>query len=134
MKKLRFSHAPWRPLLALATTVFMNPASLAETTVRVPGKDRAGQPLTSRPLDQPAQSVKAGERSTDSQAMQEQRRMELRAALRANKRKLDEAASASAAAAALTEYHLSAQERAEMRQQLGQQLRPVRVDSDRAKP
>lgn len=143
MKKYRFLRAPWRPFLVVATTALVSPASIAVTPGEVPGKHSAGQ-STSTGASASAQrasdraSERASERMSESQAMQEQRRVELRAALRAHKRKIDEtaraASAASAAQAALEERHLNALERAEMRQQLGQQLRPVRIDSERTKP
>ena len=107
----------------------MHPVALAVTPVgtpaAVPGKDSAGQ------------SSQAGKIS-ESRAQQEQRRVELRAALRDQKRKNDEAAKAASAVSdadtALKERHLNARQRAEMRQQLAQQGRQQRLDSANAKP
>lgn len=134
--------APFAPFLALAIMVSMNSALLAATPASVPGKDRIGQSVTSSTS---IGNESAIEKVADSRAVQEQRRAELRAALRAHKRKSDEAAQAAQAASAaasaaqaaqatLTDRYLNAQQRAEMRQQLGQQVRQQRADSESTKP
>ena len=137
--------APFAPFLALAIMVSMNSALLAATPASVPGKDRIGQSVTSSTS---IGNESAIEKVADSRAVQEQRRAELRAALRAHKRKSDEAAQAAQAAqaasaaasaaqaaqATLTDRYLNAQQRAEMRQQLGQQVRQQRADSESTKP
>ena len=134
--------APFAPFLALAIMVSMNSALLAATPAAVPGKDRIGQSVTSSTS---IGNESAIEKVADSRAVQEQRRAELRAALRAHKRKSDETAQAAQAASAaasaaqaaqatLTDRYLNAQQRAEMRQQLGQQVRQQRADSESTKP
>lgn len=109
----------------------INSVSLAATPASVPGKDSAGQSITVGPSAQ-------SEKMTESKAMQEQRRVELRAALRAHKRKSDEAAQAASAASAdaavLMARHLNARQRAEMRQQLADQWRQQRFDYVNTKP
>ena len=122
MKNTRFSQALFSLSLSLAILGFL-PAAAAQA-------EAGGQSTNSKPgqPSPPGMSGKA-EKITDANAQREQRRIELRAALLANKKKTDEAAQA-----ALMEYHLNAQELAEMRQQLSQQLRQTRIGGERVKP
>ena len=122
MKNTRVSQALFSLSLSLAMLGFL-PAAAAQA-------EAGGQSTNSKP-GQPSPPGMSGksEKNTDANAQREQRRIELRAALLANKKKTDEAAQA-----ALMEYHLNAQELAEMRQQLSQQLRQTRIGGERVKP
>ena len=133
MMKPRFLKALSHPNVGAAIVVsaagFMTQQAFAATAagspVGVPGKDSAGKST------QPT-------KISESRALQEQRRVELRAALRDQKRKNDEAARAASAApaddAALTERHLNARQRAELRQQLADQSRQQRFEYVNTKP
>ena len=119
MKNTRFSLALFPLSLLLATLGLLHtPKAQAEAS----GQITYGKPSP------PGVSGKA-EKITDVNAQREQRRIELRAALLANKKKSDEAT-----LAAMRDYHLNAQELAQMRQQLSQQLRPARIEGERVKP
>jgi hypothetical protein len=122
MKNTRFSLA-----------LFWLPLSLGLLAVLVAATARA-EPGSPGAFIKPGQPTPPGvtgktEKISDAKAQREQRRIELRAALLANKKKTDEATRA-----ALRDYHLNAQELAEMRQQLGQQLRHARIEGERGKP
>ena len=122
MKNIRFSPALFSLSLSLAVLGFFLAARAHA--------EAGSQTIYSKP-GQPSPVGVSGkvENTTDTTAQREQRRIELRAALLANKKKSDEATRA-----AMRDYHLNAQELAQMRQQLSQQLRPARIDGERAKP
>ena len=139
MKKPLFLTKALRPVLAAvamvailaSTTPLSFAATPAGTPVGVPGKGSSGASGAVSPVTQPG-------KITESRALQEQRRVELRAALRDQKRRNDEAARAASAVtsddATLTERHLNAQQRAEMRQQLADQSRQQRFEYVNTKP
>ena len=122
MKKTRFS-------LALFSLAF--PMGMLGVLHAAPARAEAGGPSAYSKPGQPTPPGVSGktEKIAEANAQREQRRIELRAALLANKKKTDEAARV-----ALSEYHLNAQELADMRQQLSQQLRQARIGGEHVKP
>ena len=125
MTNTRFSVALyWLPLSLGMLGILHGAAAHAEA---------GGQSAYSKP-GQPSTVGASGasgttEKIAEANAQREQRRIELRAALLANKKKTDDAARV-----ALSEYHLNAQELAGMRQQLSQQLRQERIGGENVKP
>jgi hypothetical protein len=122
MKNTRFSLALFSLSWSLALLGLLHAAT---AQAEISGQTTYSKPGQPSPPGVPGKA----ERMADAKAQSEQRRVALRAALLADRKKTDEATRV-----AMRDYHLSAQELAAMRQQLGQQLRHARIEGERVKP
>jgi hypothetical protein len=128
MKNTRFSLALFSLPLSLGSLGALHTAA-AHAEAGSPSAYSKPSPLAVAGKTEKAEKAEKSEKIAEANAQRELRRIELRAALLANKKKSDDATRAS-----MRDYHLNAQELAEMRQQLSQQLRQTRIEGDRTKP